>query len=63
MLTVASIATEGAIQRKESRGVHFRTDFLDVAAPEHSLMRPTMVDECTIEADASLQSAIQEKSA
>jgi L-aspartate oxidase len=63
MLTVASIATEGAIQRKESRGVHFRTDFLDVAAPEHSLMRPTMVDECTIEADASLQSPIQEKSA
>ncbi|MDP6693886.1 MAG: L-aspartate oxidase, partial [Phycisphaerales bacterium] len=47
MLTVASIATEGAIERKESRGVHFRTDYLEVAEPEHILMVPELVDNCT----------------
>ncbi|MBC8203234.1 MAG: L-aspartate oxidase [Planctomycetes bacterium] len=51
MLTVASIATEGAMKREESRGVHFRTDYLDVDEPKHSLMRPIAVDDCTIECD------------
>ena len=49
MLTVASIATESAIVRKESRGVHYRTDYVDLAEPKHSIMTPTLVDECTIE--------------
>ena len=49
MLTVASIATEAANIRKESRGVHFRTDYVDLAEPKHSIMKPILVDACTIE--------------
>jgi L-aspartate oxidase len=63
MLTVASIAAEGAIQRKESRGVHFRTDYVEIGESQHSLMRPGLVNQCTIEADVCLVSAVQEKSA
>ncbi|MBT4583487.1 MAG: L-aspartate oxidase [Phycisphaerae bacterium] len=63
MLTVASIATDAAIERKESRGVHFRTDYVDVVEPKHSVIRPGLVDKCTIEAEVALHSAVQEKSA
>jgi len=63
MLTVASIATDAAIERKESRGVHFRTDYVEPSEPQHSMIRPTMVDRCTIEAEVTLQNALQEKSA
>jgi L-aspartate oxidase len=49
MLTVASIATEAAIQRKESRGVHFRTDYLEMSEPMHSIMTPNVIDACTVE--------------
>jgi L-aspartate oxidase len=49
MLTVASIATEAAIQRKESRGVHFRTDYLETSEPMHSIMTPNVIDACTVE--------------
>ena len=60
MLTVASIATEAAIERKESRGVHFRTDYVDLAEPKHSIMKPILSDECTIE--GSLQRVPLKKS-
>jgi len=62
MLTVASIATESAIVRKESRGVHYRTDYVDLAEPKHSIMTPILVDECTIEGSlecVSLKTSIQ----
>ena len=45
MLTVANLATMGARERRESRGVHFRTDYLDLAAPEHTLIQPRETDE------------------
>ena len=42
MLTVARLATLGALEREESRGVHHRTDFpkLDPAGPSHLELRP-----------------------
>ena len=42
MLTVASMATEGALLRKESRGVHYRTDFTSIGQPYHTLIQPTI---------------------
>ena len=42
MLTVARLATIGALQREESRGVHHRRDFpeLDAAGPRNLELRP-----------------------
>ena len=40
MLTVANLATLGANDRKESRGVHYRTDFLEMGSPNHTLITP-----------------------
>tara|TARA_R110002096_G_scaffold162010_2_gene329076 strand:- start:4026 stop:5711 length:1686 start_codon:yes stop_codon:yes gene_type:complete len=42
MLTVARLATLGALEREESRGVHHRTDFpaLDPAGASHLELRP-----------------------
>jgi len=40
MLTVANLATMGARERRESRGVHFRTDYLDDSSPKHTLIQP-----------------------
>ena len=42
MLTVASMATEGALLRKESRGVHYRTDFTEMGESFHTLIQPTI---------------------
>lgn len=44
MLTVASIATMGAKQRCESRGVHYRTDYELCSEPQHTLIKPFEMD-------------------
>ena len=44
MLTVASMATEGALLRQESRGVHFRTDYTSIGEAVHTLIQPTIED-------------------
>ena len=47
MLTVANLATIGASDRCESRGVHYRTDYLEQSKPYHTVIRPTaMEDHC-----------------
>ena len=53
MLTVANLATMGAKERRESRGVHFRTDYLDVAAPEHTMITPCETDDHCVEGTLS----------
>ncbi|MFT4592863.1 MAG: L-aspartate oxidase [Phycisphaerales bacterium] len=40
MLTVANLATLGARDRKESRGVHYRTDFVNEDTPKHTIITP-----------------------
>jgi L-aspartate oxidase len=44
MLTVARLATLGALAREESRGTHYRTDFTQTRADEgaHTLIRPIL---------------------
>ena len=44
MLTVANLATLGANDRKESRGVHYRTDFLERGSPSHTLITPIQME-------------------
>ena len=46
MLTVANIATLGATMRQESRGVHFRTDFPELAPQaSHTIIKPYETDD------------------
>jgi L-aspartate oxidase len=47
MLTVARLAALGALQREESRGVHYRTDFPQEsdAWQVHTLMKPVLRDD------------------
>ena len=40
MLTVANLAALGARDRKESRGVHYRTDFVHEGTPQHTIITP-----------------------
>jgi L-aspartate oxidase len=53
MLTVARLATLGALAREESRGTHFRTDH--PAAREewraHTLVEPHVEDQSVVSAD------------
>jgi L-aspartate oxidase len=44
MLTVANLATLGANERKESRGVHYRTDYKEMCTPNHTLITPVQMD-------------------
>ena len=47
MLTVAQLAAIGADGRKESRGVHYRTDYPQTADPAHTIIRAnTTTDHC-----------------
>ncbi|MFH1730257.1 MAG: hypothetical protein ABIF82_01230 [Planctomycetota bacterium] len=40
MLTIADLIVKAALERKESRGVHFRSDFPEpVEPPGHSIAR------------------------
>jgi L-aspartate oxidase len=45
MLTVANLATMGAKERRESRGVHFRTDFQEMNTPLHTMISPCETDD------------------
>ena len=45
MLTVANLATLGANDRQESRGVHYRTDFVEKSEPRHTIIRPIEMDD------------------
>lgn len=45
MLTVANLATIGADMRCESRGVHYRTDFIEKTTPSHTIIHPIEMDD------------------
>ena len=49
MLTVANIATMGAKERRESRGVHYRTDYKEMGAPLHTMISPCEMDDHCVE--------------
>ena len=51
MLTVANLATLGASNREESRGVHYRTDFVDETDPMHTIISPMRTDNHCIESE------------
>jgi len=56
MLTVANMATKGALMRQESRGVHYRTDFTSMGNVYHTLIQPKIED------DHCVSGAIQHQS-
>jgi len=49
MLTVAQLTALGAEGRNESRGVHYRTDYSDIADPMHTIIRPNETSDHCIE--------------
>jgi L-aspartate oxidase len=49
MLTVANLATMGAKERRESRGVHYRTDYLELEAPAHTIISSCEMDDHCVE--------------
>ena len=49
MLTVANLATLGAKERRESRGVHYRTDFPELGAPVHTIISAGETDDHCVE--------------
>jgi L-aspartate oxidase len=51
MLTVANLATMGAKERRESRGVHFRTDFQEMNTPLHTMISPCETDDHCVEGE------------
>ncbi|MDP7008560.1 MAG: L-aspartate oxidase [Phycisphaerales bacterium] len=53
MLTVANIATLGATERRESRGVHFRTDYTKLCDPCHTIIECIEVDDHCIVSNTS----------
>jgi L-aspartate oxidase len=53
MLTVANLATMGAQERRESRGVHFRTDYVDFDEPKHTIISPCKMDDHCVEGSVS----------
>ena len=57
MLTVANLATMGAKERRESRGVHFRTDFQEMNTPLHTMISPCETDDHCVEGEVRHVSA------
>ena len=55
MLTVANLATLGASKREESRGVHYRTDFVDLSEPIHTVIKPVEQADHCIESETQHQ--------
>lgn len=53
MLTVANVATIGARERRESRGVHYRTDFTKECEPQHTIITPIEMDDHCIASETS----------
>jgi len=53
MLTVANLATLGANERCESRGVHYRTDFVEQCVPRHTLIKPIELDDHCIASETT----------
>ncbi len=53
MLTVANLATLGANDRQESRGVHYRTDFVERNEPRHTIIRPLEMDDHCIASETT----------
>ncbi len=51
MLTVANLAALGARDRKESRGVHYRTDFVHEGTPQHTIITPIETEHHCIESE------------
>lgn len=49
MLTVANVVTMGAKERRESRGVHYRTDFREQCEPLHTMISPCETDDHCVE--------------
>jgi aspartate oxidase len=45
MLTVANLATIGADIRRESRGVHYRTDHIEKTTPCHTIIQPQELED------------------
>lgn len=53
MLTVANLAALGANERRESRGVHYRTDFVEKCEPQHTIIQPIEMDDHCIASETS----------
>ena len=54
MLTVAQLAANGAAERLESRGVHFRTDYPVSIDPVHTIIRPIETSDHCVEGSLEL---------
>lgn len=53
MLTVANLAALGANDRCESRGVHYRTDYVEKCEPRHTIIQPIEMDDHCIASETS----------
>jgi aspartate oxidase len=54
MLTVANLATLGANDRQESRGVHYRTDYREKCEKRHTIIKPSSIDNYCVASETLL---------